>query len=146
MAHDKLYGICENKCFVEVYQNIYSTEKDVVIGKWIDGSDIKRHCEELTIDDFTLDSNIYKKAINDSFIIDCFVLLDFRDYWTGGQSYRNENFIKKIPAYLYEWSYRGAGYSGFFLCFNKSDVPTLSNVTETDKTVTRKIYMIYDYI
>lgn len=146
MAHNKVYGIYENKCKVEVYQNNYSTEKDVVVGKWIDGSNIKRHCEELTIDDFLLESNVYKKAISDSFIVDCFVILDFQDYWTGGQSYRNEHFIKKIPAYIYKWSYRGSVYSGFYLCFNKSDVPTLSNVTESGKTVTRKIYLIYDYI
>lgn len=47
MAHDKVYGICENKCLVEVPYG-YST-KEMIIGKWIDGKTLYRKGYDLGI-------------------------------------------------------------------------------------------------
>lgn len=53
MAHDKVYGVCENKCFVEVptkeqFDELkrYSTE-EIRVGTWIDGRPIYRKVVEL---------------------------------------------------------------------------------------------------
>ena len=75
MAHDKVYGICENKCMVEIYSkrevfsreetskeikkaNIYSPEEsDVIVGIWTNGEWIKRKVILCRRSDFDYDDN-----------------------------------------------------------------------------------------
>lgn len=57
MAHEKVYGVCENKCFVETItkseyelNKTYTTEEQIV-GTWIDGTPIYRRVISLHLKD-----------------------------------------------------------------------------------------------
>lgn len=95
-GHEKVYGVCENKCFVETMskeqvgtkfeeqQNRYSTEEDVPVGKWTDGNVIKRKTIETTAAEFTYANGVYtyNRTIGKIYqLVDCYCIV--RPYTLG---------------------------------------------------------------
>lgn len=124
MAHDKIYGICENKCLVEVptkeeYEADISLKYPIAVHKEIgrfikDDHEYKvmHYCSgELDLNNFQYSSGVYKKDISDLLdlitsahdVIDCYVTIGFND----SRGFGSTKYLEKIPAQYYTWLERG---------------------------------------
>ena len=122
-GHEKVYGVCENKCLVlvEPLANKLPIESHYEMGRFketVDGVEVERkvmhYCSgKLNIDNFqqdydhnycaidTTDLNIPIREINA--LLNCYVIVKY----TNHPSYGNDVGFDNIPARLYHYDGRG---------------------------------------
>ena len=139
MAHDKVYGICENKCFVEVptkeridEQLGYSIKNTLTVGNFIDldfSYKVSRLVKKLQITQFQRVSGGYSLKFNTDIslvngCVDCYVILSLN---TPIQ-YKTDLLFEKVPAKIHYEAGRGIDTS-ITISFEHSEVSNDYNVT-----------------